>query len=121
MCILLFFKVWGMTNDVKHIKYAIENNEPFVSLPRKVVSLKMLGKEKEAYDLIISRMELKLKTITANLNDRNALKCQEEWNKALNGYEALFKFIGYSLPQDYQVFNFENLSKFSNDILRSVR
>ena len=108
--IMLFFKVWNMTNDVKQIKqHACPPIEQAISFQNKVIMLKMLGKEKEAYDLIVCRMDNRMNHLLNILPASDPAIIQRAWEKAFAGYKDLFSYIGASAPANYESFSFTNL------------
>lgn len=115
---ILFFKIWGMTDDIKAIKNTTVKEDFGMSITRKVAFCKMLNKEQEAYEFILNRMNLKLETLTIGLNDSCAQSRQKEWEKVLKSYESLLLYVGYPMPDKYKNFSFEKLIEYSNEIIK---
>ena len=109
--IILFFKVWCMTNDVRQIKEKTCNGIESQKLSAKtVITLKMLGKEKEAHDLILSRMDDKIKGLSSQLVITSPSVVQQSWEDAVKGYKILFNYIGETIPVEYETFSFTKLA-----------
>ena len=53
LCIVLFFKVWGMCNDVRKIKNQIDRNDDYST---KIDFLLRIGEKEKAKEILINRI-----------------------------------------------------------------
>ena len=83
LCLVLFFKVWGMCNDVSKIKSQLYTNDDFGS---KIEFLLRIGEKEKAKEILISKIlsdEFIFNTTSTPVEKMEALsnKYQEEFKK----------------------------------------
>lgn len=86
--IILFFKLWGMTNDVKKIKERLEKKDWLCSI--------MTGDKENAYGALLQELYAKLK------------ECAQMWNggcytekagELIESYRKKIEETGHKLPE----------------------
>lgn len=87
--IILFFKVWGMTNDVEKIKASIQGDNYFSCL--------MKGEKDKAYDILVSKLYEELAWRLEN--DPSYAPYSEKAPQLIEKYAALVKETGRELPE----------------------
>lgn len=85
--IILFFKVWNMTNDVEKIKASIQGDSYFSCL--------MKGEKGKAYDILISKLYKELTYLWVN----NNASYLEKAPAIIEKYATLIKETGRELPE----------------------
>lgn len=87
--IILFFKVWNMTNDVEKIKASIQGDGYFSCL--------MKGENDKAYDILISKLYEELAWYLKN--NPSYAPYSEKAPAIIEKYAALVKETGRELPE----------------------
>lgn len=83
LCLVLFFKIWGMCNDVSKIKSQLDRNDDFFT---KIDFLLRIGEKEKAKEILISKIlsdEFIFNTSSTPVEKMEALsnKYQEEFQK----------------------------------------
>ena len=83
LCLVLFFKIWGMCNDVSKIKSQLDRNDDFFT---KIDFLLRIGEKEKAKEILISKIlsdEFIFNTTSTPVEKMEALsnKYQEEFQK----------------------------------------
>ena len=71
--IILFFKIWGATNDIDKLKSAICDGKKGNGMSSYLKKMYLLGKEDEAYNYLMT-FPSKAKAYEGKLNDSNSFK-----------------------------------------------
>lgn len=88
LCVILFFKVWKMCNDIKDLKNHILTDQNFSA---KFKLLLEIGETEKAKELLLSRL-LSNKELYYGFTDMGKV------NKALSLYSEELKRCGYNIP-----------------------
>lgn len=83
LCLVLFFKIWGMCNDVSKIKSQLDRNDDFFT---KIDFLLRIGEKEKAKEILISKIlsdEFIFNTSSTPVEKMEAIsnKYQEEFKK----------------------------------------
>jgi hypothetical protein len=136
--IILFFKIWGMTNDVEKLKNKliegqskdkdVYGNMLVGALRRDVRNLYYLGKKDEAFDLLNKYLYYKL----VNMVDTYSIYRDKENNRTyihinenktyvddyvdtlMNSVKHLYENIGMEIPELINNFDIDKYFDFSN-------
>lgn len=95
--IILFFKLWGMTNNVKHINRKV-GRVSGVDLAWEIRKAVLKGDKKKAEDLLLEAFINVMKQKCSEYNEATDEKIAELKFK----YEKLYNTIGSELPQSIQ-------------------
>ena len=90
--IILFFKVWGMTNDVRDIKQKLEKTEQ--STPDYKFYM-LSGENVKAYILIRDMLVKELVDMASRYNEENFIKVG---NNIISKYSGQLKETGHPIP-----------------------
>jgi putative lipase involved disintegration of autophagic bodies len=91
LCLVLFFKIWGMCNDVSKIKSQLDRNDDFSS---KIEFLLRIGEKEKAKEILIARIlsdEFIFNTTSTPVEKMEALS---------NKYQEEFSRLGITLTQE---------------------
>ena len=120
--LMLFFKIWRMTDDVAQIynKYC-NSEETRQTSYLLVIKLKMLGRKTEAIDTLNQRTDDYLNHLVNQLQntDINPQKLQQQWTKFIMEESRLYRYLGSELPEEYQHFDFNNFESQFHQIQNS--
>jgi hypothetical protein len=102
--IILFFKIWAMTNDVRALRENSVGHSNFVFEIRKLI---LLGEKKKAADILLNQFIRKIKDLNyddLNANDGEYYKedlnrKDKDFDKAKKELEHVFLKIGEELPE----------------------
>lgn len=86
--IILFFKLWGMTNDVKKIKERLEKKD--------VLCLIMTGDKENAYASLLQELYAKLKEYVQMWNKE---MYKEKAGELIESYRKKAEETGHKLPE----------------------
>lgn len=111
LSIILFFKVWGMTNDVRELRNKYVVDEKNVSLYVIVAKYMQLGDREKAKEVTMERMNSTLQSLMKDVGHAADGELQENWNKYVVSFERIFKFIGEPMPEAYRNFSFKRLAE----------
>ena len=109
--LIFFFKIWGMTNDVKELKNEICPDNlrvfPFL-LKRKVMEFKYLGKTDEAKKMLdeIVRSEFFPKILVSG---KSVSVAQNEVERIINKYEKYYKILDVEMPNEIKEIDVEKI------------
>lgn len=109
--IVLFFKVWAMTNNVKHIAAHIAENNKATT----VTSLLLSGKKKEAAAAYISEVSRSIAELveednrTGYSDDRKT-----KGGKAIDGLKSFLRAVGHSDMLPAELTSYEAATKAYN-------
>ena len=92
--IILFFKVWRMTNDVNEIKSKLYESK---DEDKEYDLLLISGKYDAAYQILIYKMSKELHDAYQSFN---ASYYEKEVQRILDIYKPKFKQIGKEIPED---------------------
>lgn len=92
LCLVLFFKVWGMCNDVSSINKKINTNEDIETAFR---FLMRIGEKEKAKDILLNRI-LSNETI---FDSELHLTQEEKIDKIFRIYKEELKALGFDIPQ----------------------
>lgn len=111
--IMLFFKIWSMTNDVKKIEHKL-NERTSINIEVETLRLKMLGRIEEAEKLLNAEMEKNLRSVCSN--SKSIEDGAIEWNRSLKKMEDLYKYLGINMPEEYRKFDIIKLFETWNEM-----
>lgn len=103
--IILFFKIWGMTNNVKTIRRSISSGSDLSCL--------VTGDKEETKRLLASMFASEAKTIVALTMDGSIES--EEAKKRINGISLVYKKKAESLGVDI------NFGEIGTDVFRRIK
>lgn len=101
--IILFFKIWGMTNDVEKIKYNSKRN--ILLVQSQACYLK--GDVEKAKELLVESFYLELSNLRTNCITFE--RWEKDYKATYYMYSRIAQKIGATLP-DYEEFN--NIEKY---------
>ena len=110
LSIILFFRVWGMTNDVdKIMKYICDGDKwKNIDVQQDIVRLNLKGQNAKAVEELTAFLDKRLDLILADSSSRGiASEKQDKWNEVVESYEGLYKYLGAKMPDHLKNFNFE--------------
>ena len=117
LSIILFFKIWGMTDNVKVIKNKIAPCSPLEEC--RLLALK--GKKEEAFerlkDAMVDSLEsiiIDLKAYNYNIGDKDIIE-DDDLKETISRYVKASKLTGFQLPPHLQ--SAEEYIKYRNDLL----
>ncbi len=138
--IILFFKVWGMTNDVKRLRSSLVDDKISTTVTkmsliqlRKLIRQKFfLGKVDEAFDDLNLFTYKKISDVGGSIAEdisgnkymympidgvwqrvyNYKEKLPEEFNKILREMSPLYKAIGKEIPSEFQNVEYDAFDKF---------
>ena len=133
--IILFFKVWMMTNNVEKLKNRfVEGSKDgesdlvaYINIRRSVRTLYYLNKKEEAYELLNKYLYYQLAYFAQNpiYKDDNGkeysyidrVSCyKDEWiDKVFKTVTPLYKALGKDIPDNLQQFNYDDFLKFGTE------
>lgn len=102
--LILFFKIWRMTDDVARINDKYCNSEETRQTSHFLaMKLKMLGRESEAIIILNHRMDDYLNSLVNQLQntDVQPQKLQQQWIKFIMDHARLYRYLGTELPKSY--------------------
>jgi hypothetical protein len=118
--IILFFKVWAMTNDVRELR---AEHTPHRDTLFEVRKLLLLGDSKKVVDILVGRFAAKIKNSSyVGLSD---YECSEEMKKSIDAefekakkeLESSLKKVGVEMPESIKRLksgnDFHNLFTFN--------
>ena len=110
--IILFFKIWGMTNDVEKIKNKLTGPSKRISFNEAKITVRHLhfvGKDDEAYDVINAYVEGTIANIY-KYGQPNTRKdsFSVNFNKIKERTAPLYALIGREMPQVLAEVNIED-------------
>lgn len=112
--IILFFKIWGMTNNVAALtdKYIRSTNEE-LSAYFIAAKYKALGQTDKALEEIDERVEGKINSILADRaeNYMRVDQMAHKWENYRLKFEKVYRYFDAEMPEKYRNFDFEKLMK----------
>ena len=113
--IILFFKIWGMTNDIEKIraKYCRTETVKIEGIKPAVVKMKNLGQKKEALEFLDNMMQKRLDGLFAELqtSDTPIEELDKHWGNYVRGYTKLYVYLGEEIPEGYKNFSFKTYNE----------
>lgn len=103
--IILFFKIWGMTNDVKALKNKFESrglNQD--RLAQRVLELKYTGKVEEAKKLVDDNLENEV-FVQMFVPGNDVTYTESEVKKIRKFYDKYYKLLNYEMPVEIKEIN----------------
>ena len=107
--IILFFKIWGMTNDVKHIKDKIVPNSSD-GISEELNVLHFMGKDDECEQIILKEF---YRTLSDRLNWAKSNLLEDSYDKAID--ESISKFTDVVAKQ------YKNIGREMPDLLKGLK
>lgn len=112
---ILFFKVWGMTNNVSTLtdiavhKHNDEGSR--MSAYFLAAKYKRLGKSAEAIEILNARLDAHLSDLlTKRTKEYVTVEyMQEKWNDYIRRYSAVYSYLDATIPEQYIDFDFVKL------------
>ena len=130
--IILFFKIWGATNDIDKLKSTICDKTHSVDRDRYLRKMHLLNKINEAEDFLNERCSEEIITIYDECT-RNANVENEVWyngsllpinkvfeykkNDVLNNYEPYYQLFDLKIPTKFIEININTLQKFGGNYI----
>lgn len=108
--LILFFKIWGMTNDVDKLKSKFcKSKESEISFEEMLVRINYQKGKGEA----LKMLENKLEKDFANLIDAKYIVqyFNEQHNKLLKEYKFLYGYLGCEVPEWFANFDYDRYQK----------
>ncbi len=116
--IILFFKIWGMTNDIEKIKnkYCRTDNVKkagITGIKSAVVKMKNLGQKKEALEFLDNMMQKRLDGLFDELHtsDTPIEELDKHWSNYVRGYTKMYAYLGEEIPEGYKNFSFKTYNE----------
>lgn len=107
--IILFFKVWIMTNDVKALKNKFDSRGLGKGkLAKEIIELKYTGKVDEAKKMLDANLESELFE-QLFLQDFTDESVRDEVVKVISKYEEFYKTLDYEMPKNLKEINISNV------------
>jgi hypothetical protein len=109
--VILFFKIWGMTNDVRILR---KKYIPHTSLYFEIRRLLLFGNRERVRDLLINRFIDKIEYLYHDETDCDAARenIDNDFNAAKEELELCFQKIGEELPENIK--NLNSCDEFRN-------
>lgn len=87
--IILFFKIWGMTNNVRKLTEHFTGNAEYTGIENEIRIAKMQGQTQEQIQsLLAKRMSVEmLKEVYSNYSDKNAGNVTKRWEQVFKNAE----------------------------------
>lgn len=103
--IILFFKIWGMTNDVKALKNKFDSRGlGKEQLAKKVIEMKYTGKIDEAKKILDANFESEVfEQVLAQEVSDDFIK--DELGKVISKYENFYKVLNCEMPKELKEIN----------------
>lgn len=116
LCIILFFKVWGATNDIKTIKEKITYDVN--NLKEEIRTLHYLGKDDEALQVINTAYLERLQEIEMDVNEQYYAGTKEPaFNARVENakieFSRFYKAIDCEIPKKIEEIDFESWTNFA--------
>lgn len=113
--IILFFKIWGMTNDIEKIrdKYCRTETVKIEGIKPAVVRMKNLGQKKEALVFLDNMMQKRLDGLFTELqtSDTPIEELDKHWSNYVRGYTKMYIYLGEEIPEGYKNFSFRTYNE----------
>lgn len=92
LCLILFFKVWRMCNDVRRIKNRLIKND---DIETTIEFLLRIGEKEKAKEALLDR----ILTNESIFNRETSMTQEVKIENIFRIYEEEFKKLGYSIPK----------------------
>ena len=107
--IILFFKLWGMTNDVAMLKKKFLNHSEELDKEKQLRDLILMGRKEEAKEIMIRRFSLQLEAELKMLDKKSSPTAVKDFmKKPIAPYvkilEQYLKIIGEPVPETIMKF-----------------
>lgn len=120
--IVLFFKIWGMTNDVEKLteRFCTQESSKLLSPFFFIAKYKVLGQPQKAIDLLLKRLDAKQDELLLSVyNSQVSYEAAEaEWKEALEYCEKFLQKLGSNVPDGYKNFSFLTFKTDYEDLRR---
>lgn len=119
LCLILFFKIWGATDDINTLKQKFCHNQSQqgTSLLVSVRELYFLDKIDEAEKEITSDLVANIKQIVIDLSyieeDKRETEFKQRYSKKLEVYDRIYKAIGKDIPTQLKDITYKKWVHFS--------
>lgn len=109
--VILFFKIWGMTNDVRLLKEKICPTEMGIyKLDKKVLELQIMGKIDEAKKLVDENLVNDVFYKMFGMGAGNTpVYIKGEVDGVIHKYEKYYKLLGYEMPKEIKNIDVEKV------------
>lgn len=134
LCLILFFKIWAMTNDVNELKnYLVKKEDDSISdkdIAMRIKHLYFSGLEDDAYKLLNSFVFKKLSKLKSaykgekgfivnasfdqRLGHEDYKPVEEYISSTLGKYDGLYKLIGKEMPMQLKNITYQSYIAFDN-------
>jgi hypothetical protein len=123
--IILFFKIWGMTNDVNELQILQNGMANDVEklkikicnrgltnaqLSKRMLELKYTGRKDEAKTLVDQNLMLDVFNIICS-NEISLEQSKEKAGKVILWYEKYYKILGCEVPTEFKEINIEKVAE----------
>lgn len=113
--IILFFKIWGMTNDVKDLKNKFDprgfNKE---QMAKKMIELKYIGRIEEAKKILDENLENEVfnKVLVKEVSME---MIKDDVEKVIGEYEKFYQLLNCEMPKEIKEININKVfSEYSS-------
>ncbi len=109
--IVLFSKIWTMTNDVHQLKEQLVMDKfPEYQLRQKIVELKHMGKSDEAKTLLDEHLK---NNVFAELlvYGRSVESTKEKVEECLRKYEKYYRYLNFEMPDEIKRIDVEKVKE----------
>lgn len=117
--IILFFKIWGATNDLKVIRKNTTSTRFSTDIVQRAALLIALGRVEEAKTSLDDDLH---KTLQSIILDKSLQKeygigqywrqeVKSRWKMTIDNAEKVYSHIGYEIPKEYKDFDFKTYFK----------
>lgn len=103
--IILFFKIWGMTNDVKALKNKFDSRGlGKEQLVKKLIEMKYTGKIEEAQKILDANFEAEVfeQVLVQEVTDESI---KEGLGAVISKYENFYKLLNCEMPKELKDIN----------------
>lgn len=117
---LLFWKVWGMTNDVSELKNELCSNKRLIfpfQLNKKVIVLKYSGKIEEAKKLLDKNLESE---IFQSITPGRPTEIQRKVERVINKYEKYYNCLNCEMPDEMKNIDVAKILDEYSSLCRTV-
>lgn len=107
--IILFFKIWGMTNDVKALKNKFDSRGlGKEQLAKEVIELKHTGKIDEAKKILDANLEGEVfgQLLVQDISDK---VIKEDVEKVISKYEKFYEILNWEMPKEIKEINIDKV------------
>ena len=118
--LILFFKIWIMTNDVKVLKNKFDSSGLSKGkLAKEIIELKYTGKIDEAKKILDENLESEVFEQLFLLNFSNE-SVKDEVSKVINRYEEFYKILNCEMPKELKGININNVRSEYSSLIKQT-